>query len=359
MRRILLGTLMSAALAALPLAASGQDTPAGGAHPFSRIFERVGPSVARVLLGRRYASAVLVSDDGLLVTHRDIVRRNVMTVMLPGRPVAQARTLVRDEETELAVLQLLADEGPAAESESSEETAPERTAKAATQALPVAPKGSSESLRTGSWVASVAYPFGADEKYRQQPSLSAGLLSGKGKIPTRLDYAGDLLLTDAAANAGSEGGALVDAEGRVVGILCRPQYNAETGTALNVALPVELLPALLKRARENPDPPIAEEDFARRTHGFLGIFKAPRAARCVVGGLIPGAPAEKAGIKPGDIITRIGEDEINNFEDLTAALQKTKPGDTVHVIVERRGDDGVMHPVEMDIELAKYPEQEE
>ena len=343
--------VLAAALPVLLAAvAVADDQGVGPNHPFTRAFRNVAPAVVRVTSGARHASGLLVSADGLIVTHRGIIRRNVMSVIFPDGPTRQARVLIRDDATQLAVLRLLADpaDNPAPQ--------PAEPGKDQKPRITVAPIGTSANLKTGAWVATVAYPFGADQKVRQQPSLSAGLLAARGKIPTKLKgYDGDLLLTDAAVNAGSEGGALVDSRGQVVALLCVPQYHAETRTALNVALPVEVLPALLKRAVETPDPPIVEEDFATRKHGFLGIFRAPNAAKCVVGGVIADSPAEKAGLMPGDVITAIDDKKVGSFEDLITVLKETKPGDTIRLTVRRAGTE---KPLELDVELAKYPEEE-
>lgn len=325
-------------------------------NPFEAAYAKVAPGVVRVVNGPKHASGLLLSEDGLIVTHKSIVTRNVLTVYLPDGRRAEAKALLRDKDTDLAVLQIVPAgakdkpaEGPAAPAAPPAPVTPLSNVK-----WPQATLGSGD-VKAGAWMATVAYPVGTDSKAAHAPSLSAGLLSARGKIPTKLAYKGDLLLTDAMVNAGSEGGALIDMQGRVVGILCLPQFHKETGTALNVALPVEVVPPLLKRARETPDPPIAEDEFAGRKNGFLGVIKAPGSETCLVGDVTTGGPAEKAGIKPGDTIVQVGDKPVASFDDLVALLKDTKPGDKIKLTVKRPGSE---KPLEIEVELAKYPEKE-
>jgi len=342
------------------------------ADPFHKVFTQVAPGVVRIGSSPGTSSGLVVSADGLVVTHRRLVKKNLMPVLFSDGRKVEAKVLLRDQNTQLAILLIQppapaeakpgADAPPAAPAEakpSADAPTPPQTPEpgAATVAWTAVPLGASADLPVGAWAATIAYPYGTDVKTRTTPSLSAGLLSARGKLPTKLTYEGDLLLTDAAMNAGSEGGALVDAAGRVIGILCEPQYHAETKTALNVALPVEVLADLLKRARENPDPPIQEEEetASSRTHGFLGVTGDQRAPGCRVQIVVPDGPAAKAGILPGDTITKIGDKPIANWADLVEVLKTTKPGDTVHLTVKRPGND---EPVELDVELGAYPEPE-
>ena len=334
---------------ALPGRAQADRIPAA---PFEISFAAVAPSVVRIINGPKHASGLILSQDGLILTHRALVTRNVLSVYLPDGRRVDAKALLRDQDTDLAILQIVPAGAKDKPAEGQHASTP--VASLAVANWPQATLASGR-LNPGSWVATVAYPVGTDVKTAHAPSLSAGLLSARGKIPTRLAYQGDLLLTDAMVNAGSEGGALIDMQGRVVGILCPPQFHKETGTALNVALPVEVVAPLLKRARETPDPPIAEVEFAGRKNGFLGVIKAQGAETCLIGDVTTGGPAEKAGLKPGDTIVRAGDLPVTSFDDLVAALKDTKPGDKVKLTVKRPGAD---QPLELEVELGKYPEKE-
>ena len=349
-------TCLIAALAVATLALSAPAAPDVMArHPFGKVVKTITPGVVRIVDGQKYASGLLIDERGLIVTYRDIVTHNVMTVYFPDGQEVKARVLLRDKETHLAILRILA-EGKAAAEDDKKENSKEAQPKpvAHTKRVPV-PLGASKDVRVGDWVATIAYPIGADYRTRQKPSLSAGLLSARGKIPTKLKYAGDLLVTDAMANLGSEGGALVSAEGKVVAVLVRPQLYEDTKTALNVALPVEVLPALVTRAVDHPDPPIIEEGTAARTYGFLGVIAAPGAKKCDIGDVLADGPAQKAGLRAGDRIVKAGTTDIGTFEDLIAVLKKTRPGDKITLTIQRPGKD---EPLEIDVELAAYPEEQ-
>jgi putative serine protease PepD len=337
--------------------AQAAETPATSGAPFRAAFEKVAPAVLRVSGGRGYSSGLLLSDDGLLVTHRAIVEKtNEATILFPDGKTRQAKVLVRDDKTKLAILQLLpkkADEktkdaaggAPAPKDVKTPETPDKR---------PTVTLGSSARLALGSWVATIAYPHGADVKARTQPTLSADILVGRGTLGEKADYNGEVLLTDAAMNAGSEGGALVTPDGLVVGVLLGPQQHQATGTVVNAALPVEVLAPLVKRARENPDPPLKEEAKPTPAHGFLGVRQDPQEQECVVGEIVPRSPAEKAGLRPGDVITKADDKDIDGFDDLLKFLQATKPGDKVRLTVKRTVADGQAFK-EIEVTLGEYP----
>jgi len=366
-------------------AASPAPAESGADNAFEAAFAKVSPAVVRVVNGPRYTSGLLVSEDGLILTHTSLINKNVLPVHLPDGSRADAKVLLRDRDTELAVLQIIpaeAQSGAKAKDAKTPETpADAKPADTAQPAPPEKPAAAASThvkrpyvtfdegeLKPGLWVATVAYPVGTDAKQASAPSLSTGLLSTRGKLPVKIGtaslpgqdktsakssgYDGPLLLTDAMVNAGSEGGALIDSRGRVIGVLCTPQFHKESGTALNVALPAAVVPPLLKRARENPDPPIAEQEFSGRKHGFLGVIKPADAEACRID-VAPGGPAQKAGLRTGDTITKVGDKAVASFDDLIAILKDTKPGDKLKITVTRAGAE---KPLEFEVELEKYPE---
>lgn len=384
-------TLVAAILVMLPATSAPAESGAGNA--FEAAFAQVSPAVVRIVNGQRYASGLLVGENGLILTHTGLINKNVLPVYLPDGRHADAKVLLRDKDTELAVLQIIpaeaksdrdakdAKEGKTpdapAEVKPGDKAPKDADAKPAPQKKPAAAAPTdtkwpyvtfdeSES-KPGLWVATVAYPIGTDAKQASAPSLSTGLLSTRGKLPVKIGtaslpgqektssksgYEGPLLLTDAMVNAGSEGGALIDSRGRVIGVLCAPQFHKDSGTALNVALPATVVPPLLKRARENPDPPIAEQEFSGRKHGFLGVIKPADAEACRID-VAPGGPAQKAGLKTGDTIVKVGNKAVATFDDLIAILKDTKPGDKLKIAVTRAGAE---KPLEFEVELEKYPE---
>ncbi|MBN2584024.1 MAG: serine protease [Planctomycetes bacterium] len=333
-------------------------TPAepAASDPFVTIYANVAPSVVRVIGGEYYASGIIVSDDGLVVTHTDVAVNNTLSVYLPDKPETKARLLVRNRRLGLAVLQLVAGENESDKdaddpADESTETKPKETPRPA--AWPAARFGSSGDMKSGNWVATVAYPKGSDEKQLTSPAISTGLLSARGKFPTRLKYKDELLLTDAAVNSGSEGGALVDNQGRVVGILVRPQHHKQTDTALNLALPIEALAPLVKKARENPDPPRDET----RKPAFLGVISDETTDRCRIARIINDGPAAKAGLKPGDVIVEADGIAVESFDDLLDVLDEKSAGDEIKLTVSRKNADGEQAREEFTVTLGERPER--
>jgi S1-C subfamily serine protease len=376
--------LLAAALAflatpvlAAPLVAGKIAPPAAAKAappPFAVAYAKTKDGVIRIIGERTYATGLIVSEDGFIITHRDAINKNEMQVVFSEGLTVKAKVLLRDDKTNLAVLQILpvATEGetkapadspktPATDAATTEKpAATEKPAPSEKPAVAAAPPkwhplvlGSSEHLAAGAWVATLAYPLGADMKTETDPSLSAGVLMARGKMPTKLAYDGEWLIIDAMMNEGSEGGALLSADGLVLGILAKPWHNLVTDTALNLALPVEVVAPLLKRARETPDPPIKEGSGVALTgpkNGYLGVRGDPLATECRVGGIVNDGPAEKAGLKTGDIITKFAAEEIGSYEDLIAELKKTKPGDKVKLTIKRDGKEQ-----QIEVTLGQYP----
>jgi len=328
------------------------------ANPFAAIYARVSPASVRVFNGRRHASGLIVSADGLVVTDAGIVSKNEHLLYLPDEPQVKARVLVRDRKIGLAILQIITDQGqqqPPGNQEDTREQGEKKTEQpkpSSERTWPSVALGTSKHLAPGASVASVAYPIGSDMKRLSSASVSAGVLAGRGKVRTRLKYKGDLLLTDATVNAGSEGGALVDSQGRVVGILTKPQHHHNTDTALNLALPVELLPPLLKRARENPDPPI--DDEAKRA--FLGVVRHRTADICRILAVAPDSPADKAGLTAGDVIIKADDQAIESFEDLVDFLEDKLSGDVITLKIRRTDQENKDKEIELQVTLGERPE---
>jgi len=343
-------------------AQAAPDAATADADPFAVLYAEVAPSVVRVVADNHYASGLIVSTDGLVVTHADVAAANTVSVYLPDEPEVKARLLVRNRRLGLAVLQLLSDQEGGADdapdapdgataADSDKDAAPKPAA--AARLWPAAGLGSAETIELGHWVATVAYPLGSDERQLTSPAIGTGLLSARGKFPTRLRYKDELLLTDAAANSGSEGGALVNSRGRVVGILIRPQHHRQTNTAMNLALPVEVLGPLLKKARENPDPPRDES----RKPAFLGIVSDQAAERCRIAELVKDGPAAKAGMKAGDIVVEADGEPVASFDDLLDVLDEKRAGDTIRLTVERQGAEKTPQRQEFTVTLGERPER--
>ncbi|MDH4140099.1 MAG: trypsin-like peptidase domain-containing protein, partial [Coriobacteriia bacterium] len=216
--------------------------------------------------------------------------------------------------------------------------------------LPAIEIGSSKDLRVGQFVVAVGSPFGLDK------TVTAGIISALG----RSSFAGDgqdvtaytnLIQTDAAINPGNSGGALVDEEGRLIGINTLIQspsgtFGAPQSAGIGFAIPIDLGMS------------VAEQliDTGHAIHPYMGVatstidesvaaqYDLPVSHGAIVTFVEPDSPAEAAGMERGDIITRIGGRDVEGAEDISAAVRSADIGDVLKVAAIR-GD------VEVDLEV--------
>jgi len=199
--------------------------------------------------------------------------------------------------------------------------------------LTAAPWGDSDELQVGAPVLAVGNPFGLER------TVTAGIISAKDRrgVVGNVGYQ-DFLQTDAAVNPGNSGGPLVNMSGEVVGINTAIYGRAYQG--ISFAIPSRM-------ARDVYDQLKATGKITQR--GWLGIEMTPVTPQLaeqlnlntIEGGLvaavIEGSPAERAGIKPGDLIVRWNADPINEPGDLSLAVARTKPNTKAEVTVLRDG----------------------
>jgi len=266
-------------------------------------------------------SGVIVSDKGYVLTNNHVIANadDIQVLLYDGR-VAKATLVGADEETDLAVLKI--DAGN----------------------LPVIRIADGHSLRAGDVVLAIGNPLGLNQ------TVTMGIVSAVGRQLSS-SSAEDFIQTDAAINLGNSGGALVNATGELVGIntlLIGRQANAE---GIGFAIPVG-------NAKNVLDQIIATGQVVR---GWLGADYAfvpvaadsglPAAARgAQVTDVYPGGPAALAGIKPHDILLRIGTDDILDPADLRRHEAALKPGAKVEVSGLRNGV-----PFHADVTLARRP----
>jgi 2-alkenal reductase len=195
------------------------------------------------------------------------------------------------------------------------------------------PRGESRRLEVGQTVYAIGNPFGLEH------SMSRGIISGiartldTGERPIR-----GCIQTDATINPGNSGGPLLDSAGRVIGVNTAILTNTGLSAGVGLAIPIDLV-------SKNVEAIIAKGYVAR---AYLGITFAPdqvadtlQLPGIVVTTVVPGSPAEKAGIKPmrkgilGDVVTGVGDKIVRTGSDLFRLLDKLSPGETVMFKVQR------------------------
>ncbi len=270
------------------------------------VVKRVSPAVVSVFTQGGGGTGFLIREDGLILTNSHVVGEAAqVTVRLGNGERRRGEVLGRDARADIAVLKI---EG--------------------TQ-LPVAELGDSDALEVGQAVIAIGNPLGLER------TVTMGVLSA---INRRLDAdrPEGLIQTDAAINPGNSGGPLLDSQGRVIGInTLILRRNGATG--LGFAVPINVARDIAER--------VLTEGRVRRAR--LGIsyndvdpemaraFRMPVSAGVVVENVLAGSPAARGGLRPGDIITRVGPRAIRGGGDLRVALRALRPGDVVEVAYTR------------------------
>jgi S1-C subfamily serine protease len=316
--RLALAAAASGALASAPLPAPAAEA----AHEelerrIIEVAELVTPSVvhieAIVKFGDRRSpvagSGVIASTDGHVLTNHHVVERaEKVTVSVPGRRGKYpARVVGTDRQTDVALLSIEPDEP-----------------------LPMARFAERGDLRVGQWVLAIGNPYGLDG------TVSFGIVSAIGRnleIPGTLN---DFIQTDAMIDRGSSGGPLVDLEGRVVGINSRGQGRG-IGFTIPIATALDVARRLEQGALQRGYLGITLQPLDRELADYLGI---PDATGAIVNSVVPGSPAAKAGLRPGDVLTRFGgvaiegekEEDLGDFQRLVAG---TEPGRRVSIEILR------------------------
>jgi serine protease Do len=254
-------------------------------------------------------SGVIVTKDGYLLTNNHVVdgADEVKVALSDGREFT-AKVVGKDPKSDIAVLKIDASDLPAIE------------------------LADSEKLEVGDVVLAVGNPFGVGQ------TVTSGIISATGRGSLGLDYE-DMIQTDAAINPGNSGGALVDAEGRLIGIntaiLSRSGGNQGIGFAVPVNLARSVMESLVKDGRV--------------VRGFMGVniqdvtpalakeFGVKESSGALVAGVTPKSPAEKAGLRDGDVITEFNGKPVKDSRHLKLQVGQMAPGTSVPMKVLRDG----------------------
>ena len=255
-------------------------------------------------------SGVIVDPSGIVLTNNHVVEGadEVVVELTDGREF-KAKEIKTDPESDLAVIRL-----------------------ADAKDLPTAKLGDSDKLSIGDWVIAIGTPF------ELETTVSAGIISGKGRELGGIRRA-QFLQTDAAINPGNSGGALVDAAGTLVGINTAIYSQGGGSLGIGFAVPVEL-------AREVMESIVRE---GRVVRGWIGVeqreltpdLAASLGLQGVRGVLITGVladgPAGSAGMRPGDVVSQVGDRPVATPEELLKAVASLRPQSPVILTVQRGG----------------------
>lgn len=270
-------------------------------------------------------SGVIISDDGYIVTNNHVVEKaDKIDVVLPDKRSFTAKVVGRDANTDLALIKI---EG---------------------SGFPIVKLGDSDNVRVGEWVLAVGYPFALNT------TVTAGIVSAKGRQIGILDQnqqpgpTGEpqartaiesFIQTDAAINRGNSGGALVNTNGELIGVNAAIASQSGSYEGYGFAIPINLAKKVLNDFKE----------FGEVRRGYIGVNftgldaeQAKRFGVSEINGLyinevIPNSGAAQAGLKEGDIITKVEGNNIYSPSDLQERIGRLGPGDKVQLSYLRDG----------------------
>jgi len=275
------------------------------------------------LLEHALGSGVIVSPDGYILTNNHVLKnaKEIQVTLSDGRTFT-AKVVGTDPQTDIALIRVQADN------------------------LPALTLADSDKVNVGDVVLAVGNPFGVGQ------TVSSGIVSAKNRV-TSSDMNEDFIQTDAAINPGSSGGALVDADGRLIGIntaiLSRSGGNQGIGFAVPSNLCRWVMDSLVKNGKVERG--LLGVMIQNLTPDLAKAFKLDRTTGALVGDVTPASPADKAGLKSGDVITQLNGQPIEDARQLKLRITETAPGSQVHLVVNRNGESKTF-----DVTLGSVPE---
>ena len=302
--------------AASPAASAGLPAASGNlaAPPVGEIYAKASRAVVSVQVrgggGGGSGTGFLIDRDGTLVTNAHVVD-GADTVRVSFDDDGQAipgRVVGTDVSTDLAVLQVAASDIPDG-----------------IQPLELA---SSADVEVGDSAIAIGYPLGLER------TATSGIISGVGReirAPNGFSI-DDVIQTDAPINPGNSGGPLLDAAGRVIGV------NSQIATAgagggnvgIGFAVPADTVRDVVPKLR-------AGQAIARPYLGISSSAPSSSQGGATVASVTPGSPAQRAGVQPGDVIVEVGDETVDEPEDIARAIAGDAPGDRVDVRLRRAG----------------------
>jgi serine protease Do len=279
---------------------------------------------------RALGSGVIVSPDGYIITNNHVIKNaSDIQVMLSDKRSFKGKVVGADPQTDVAIVKVDAKD------------------------LPTVPFGDSSHLRVGDVVMAFGNPFGLNF------TVTRGIVSATGRSGLGIETYEDFIQTDAAINPGNSGGALVNVRGQVIGINTAILSTSGGGAGgeggsngIGLAIPANVVKHVM-------------DDIINKgkvTRGYLGVapqglttelarqFKSPDTSGALLGQVEPDSPADKAGLKQGDVIRKINGQTIEGADNLRSMIAGTNPGTAITLGVLRDGK-----PMDVKVTLGEQP----
>jgi serine protease Do len=289
-----------------------------GDERFKDFFGKPMPPQERRQAG--IGTGFIIDKSGYIITNNHVVEdADKIKVKLKDEREFEAKVIGRDPQTDLALIKI----EPKGE-------------------LPVVSLGRSADLKVGEWVVAVGSPFGLEQ------TVTAGIVSAKGRAIGSGPY-DDFIQTDASINPGNSGGPLLNLNGEVVGI--NTAIIAQ-GQGIGFAIPIDMATQIVAQLKDNGEV----------TRGWLGVniqdlkgelaeyYGTKHSEGVLVTDVVPGNPADKAGIKAKDIITAVNGEKVKTSRELTAKAATLPVGESTKITVLRDGKEKTF-----DVKVAKRP----
>jgi serine protease Do len=298
-------------------------------EPFRRFFgmpESPEESPKHEMKRTSLGSGVIVTKDGYILTNNHVVEdADEINVTLDSFEEYEAKIVGRDAKSDLALIKI----------------EPKHD-------LQYVTFGDSEKLRVGEWVLAIGNPFGL------QQTVTAGIVSAKARSINNESY-GNFIQTDASINPGNSGGPLFNLQGEMVGVNSAIYSRSGGNIGIGFAIPVNMVKKVFTQLKES----------GKVTRGWLGVmiqqvtpdlaekFGLERPIGALVGQVIPDSPADKAGIKAGDVILSYNGKEISQMSMLPALVANTDVGYKANLDIIRDGKNQTIT-----VEIGKLDEEE-
>lgn len=262
-------------------------------------------------------SGVILSGDGYILTNYHVIEGADKLQVVASGGEYEAKVVGTDPSSDLAVIKIEA------------------------SGLPAVEIGSSSDLVTGEWVMAVGSPFGLEQ------SVSTGIVSAVSRSSSSL-YSSEseaiytnMIQTDAAINPGNSGGALVDKNGKLIGINTLIASTSGSSSGVGFAIPVDYAMKIAEQIIAGQTPSHAQLGVSLTTvnSSVAARYNLPVSEGAYVTRVTSNSGASEAGITEGDIITKVGDSKVTSASDLIIAVRSHNPGDMVSVTFNRSGSE--------------------
>lgn len=297
------------------------DHPFGSSDPFrdffgDDFFDRFfGQIPKKEYKSQSLGSGFIISKDGYILTNNHVVENaEEIIVKLSDEREFKGEIIGRDSKTDIALIKIKDHDE-----------------------LPVVRLGNSDALEVGEWVIAIGNPFGVGQ------TVTAGIVSAKGRTIGAGPY-DDFIQTDASINPGNSGGPLFNIKGEVVGINTAIYSPSGGNVGIGFSIPINLVKSFLPQLKKE----------GKVTRGWLGVmiqpitkelaqsFNLDSSEGALVGDVMKDSPAQKAGIKRGDVIIEFNGEKIGKMKELPAIVAATPVGKKVKVKILRDGREKVL-----------------